>query len=138
MHYYYVSFVIQNMVAIPKPQILQTVIPMVYAHVKDFLFSRQFYCKSIKKHNKFSSQPDWLKKATISNLMDDHSLKLGQDVFKIEVYNANLCTDWGGLRGAPGKLIENCNNKGTYDVFHPIKIGMLGNWSSYFNEIAKL
>ena len=29
--------------------------------------------------------------------------------FEIEVYNAKLCTDWGGLRRAPVKLIEKCH-----------------------------
>ena len=58
--------------------------------------------------------------------------------FEIEVYNAKLCTDWGGLRGAPGHLIEKCKNEGTYNVFHPIKIGEVGNWSDYFNAIINL
>ena len=53
--------------------------------------------------------------------------------FKIDVHNANLCTDWGGLRGVPGQLIDHCNNEYTYDAFHPIKIGLVGNWSDYFN-----
>ena len=55
--------------------------------------------------------------------------------FEIDVHNANLCTDWGGLRGDPGKLIEHCNKEGSYDVFHPIKIGLVGNWTDYFNFI---
>ena len=55
--------------------------------------------------------------------------------FKIKVHNANLCTDWGGLRSNPGQLIENCNNECSYDVFHPIKIGVVGNWTEYFNYL---
>ena len=57
--------------------------------------------------------------------------------FEIDVYNANLCTDWGSLRGRPGPLIEHCNNEGTYDVFHPVKMGLVANWTDYFNAITK-
>ena len=58
--------------------------------------------------------------------------------FEIEVYNANLCTDWGSLRGRPGPLIEHCNNEGsTYDAYHPIKIGRTDNWRDYFKAIIK-
>ena len=53
--------------------------------------------------------------------------------FKIDVHNANLCTDWGELRGVPGQMIEHCNNESIYDVFHPIKIGLVNNWTDYFN-----
>ena len=55
--------------------------------------------------------------------------------FKIDVYNANLCTDWGDLRTAPDQMIEKCINEGNYDAFHPVKIGREGNWSAYFNYI---
>ena len=59
--------------------------------------------------------------------------------FEIEVYNAKLCTNWdyGGLRGKPGRLFDYCNNEGTYDVFHPFKMGVISNWTDYFNVIIK-
>ena len=56
--------------------------------------------------------------------------------FEIDVYNANLCTDWGNLRSAPNQMIEKCINEGNYDAFHPIKIGLEGNWAAYFNYIS--
>ena len=56
--------------------------------------------------------------------------------FQIKVYNANLCTDWGGLRGTPGLMFEHCNNESMYNVFHPIKMGLIANWTDYFNAIT--
>ena len=93
-----------------------------------------------------SEQRAWL--LDIFRLFSKHSLFLECAIpnavfwmksrFRIKVYNAELCTDWGGLRASPGKLIEKCKNEGNHDVFHPIKIGKVGNWSDYFNDIIKL
>ena len=65
-----------------------------------------------------SEQRAWL--LDIFELFTKHSLFLECAVptavfwmkirFEIEVYNAKLCTDLGGLTGDPGKLIEKCNN----------------------------
>ena len=58
--------------------------------------------------------------------------------FGIEVHNANLCTAWDGLRDKPGQMIKRCNNKGIYDAFHPVKMGLSsGSWNDYFNAIIK-
>jgi hypothetical protein len=64
-----------------------------------------------------------------------------QERFKIKVYNAPLCTSWeyGRIRNNPSKLIQECLSRdANFELFHPIKIGKVGNWSEYFDYVLSL
>ena len=59
-----------------------------------------------------------------------------QERFKIKVHNALLCTSWEyyTIRNNPSRLIQECLARdANFELFHPIKIGRVGNWSKYFN-----
>ena len=64
-----------------------------------------------------------------------------QERFKIKVHKAPLCTSWeyGRIRNNPSKLIQECLTRdGNFELFHPIKIGPVGNWSEYFDYLLSL
>ena len=60
------------------------------------------------------------------------AVSLIQQRFKIELYEARVCTDFKSNRGTP-KMVKNClNDNLTYEVFHPLKVSKYGNWSQIF------
>ena len=63
--------------------------------------------------------------------------------FNIKIYNARLCTDWGERRYHSLQLFNNCSQiKGSYDIIHPIKIGLKMRenniWTEYFHKVIEL
>ena len=63
--------------------------------------------------------------------------------FNIKLNNARLCTDWGEMRHDSSQLFNNCwKSEGSYDIIHPIKIGLkaaeTSNWTEYFNKMIEL
>ena len=67
------------------------------------------------------------------------AMSLMQERFGIKTHNAPLCTDWSDLRRKPNKMIEKCLKNGdSYEIFHPVKISQVPNWTQYFDNFMRM
>ena len=67
---------------------------------------------------------------------------LMQQRFKIETYYAPLCTSWdySKVRKNPEMLVNRCLRikDAKFELFHPMKISKINNWSKYSNQLLSI